>query len=269
MTDTVLEAPAPQGSGDSVAAALLRPGYAAGELAFLAARAFRALFVPPWHLGLWVEQMERVGVRSLGVTYVTTLFTGMVLALQTAYSLPQLGVKYYIGTVVAKSLVRELGPVLVALVAGGRIGAGMTAELGTMKVSEQIDALRAMAVDPVRRLVLPRIVATMLMLPALTVLGDVVGILGGLIIGTTTLDLPAGFYLNDVLSSLTLEDVWSGLGKAFVFGFFVSLIACWNGMRVEGGADGVGRATTRTVVMAAMFGLIADFFLTQLFHLIF
>jgi len=267
MSETILDEPGP--GGESIAGALLKPGYAAGELAFLAARSFRALLSPPWHFRLWVEQMERVGVRSLGVTYVTTFFTGMVLALQTAYSLPQLGVKYYIGTVVSKSLVRELGPVLVALVAGGRIGAGMTAELGTMKVSEQIDALRAMAIDPVRRLVLPRIVATMLMLPALTVLGDVVGILGGMIVGTSVLDLPAGFYLNDVLSSLTLEDVWSGLGKAFVFGFFIALIACWNGMRVEGGADGVGRATTRTVVMGAMFALVADFFLTQLFHLMF
>ena len=269
MSESILDEDVPDAGGDPAWRTVLRPAYAAGDLAFLAARAFGAFVRGRWDLGAWVEQMERIGVRSLGVTYVTTLFTGMVLALQTAYSLPQLGVKYYIGTVVAKSLVRELGPVLVALVAGGRIGAGMTAELGTMKVSEQIDALRAMAIDPVRRLVLPRIMATMLMLPALTVLGDVVGILGGMIIGTTTLDLPAGFYLNDVLSSLTLEDVWSGLGKAFVFGFFIALIACWNGLQVEGGADGVGRATTRTVVMGAMFSLVADFFLTQLFHLIF
>jgi phospholipid/cholesterol/gamma-HCH transport system permease protein len=243
------------------------PVLAAGDLAFLAARTASAVARRPWDWRAWIEQMERIGVRSLGVTYVTTFFTGMVLALQTAYSLPELGVKYYIGTVVSKSLVRELGPVLIAHVVGGRIGSGMTAELGTMKVSEQIDALRSLAVDPVRRLVLPRVVATMLMLPALTVLGDVVGILGGLIIGATVLDLTPGFYLNDVLSSLSLDDVWSGVGKALVFGFFISLVACRNGLTVSGGADGVGRSTTRTVVTGAMFVLVSDFFLTQLFHL--
>ncbi|HET9768284.1 MAG TPA: ABC transporter permease, partial [Thermoanaerobaculia bacterium] len=149
---------------------LAQPVIVAGDLAFLTGRTFAALGRPPWEWQSWIEQMERLGFRSLGVTYVTTFFTGMVLALQTAYSLPQIGVKYYIGTVVAKSLVRELGPVLVALVVGGRIGAGMTAELGTMKVSEQIDALRSLAVDPIRRLVLPRVLGTMVMLPMLTLL---------------------------------------------------------------------------------------------------
>ena len=247
---------------------LARPAAGAGELALLTARVARALARPPWDWRAWVQQMESIGVQSLGVTYITTFFTGMVLALQTAYSLPQLGVKYYIGTVVSKSLVRELGPVLVALVAGGRIGAGMTAELGSMKVTEQIDALRSMAADPIRKLVVPRMVATMLMLPTLTILGDVVGILGGLVIGVFVLDLPAGFYINDVLSSLTMGDVWSGTGKAFFFGYFVSLVACRNGLAVTGGADGVGRATTETVVFAAILVLISDFFLTQLFFLL-
>ena len=247
---------------------LARPAAAAGRLAILTARAARALATPPWDWRAWVQQMETIGVQSLGVTYITTFFTGMVLALQTAYSLPQLGVKYYIGTVVSKSLVRELGPVLVALVAGGRIGAGMTAELGSMKVTEQIDALRSMAADPIRRLVVPRMVATMLMLPTLSILGDVVGILGGLVIGVLVLDLPAGFYINDVLSSLSIDDVWSGTGKAFFFGYFVSLVACRNGLAVTGGADGVGRATTDTVVSGAILVLVSDFFLTQLFHLL-
>src|SRR6185436_17609873 len=135
-------------------------------------RAFRGLFQPPYEVGLWVRQMEQVGVRSLGVAAITTIFTGMVLALQTAFSLPALGIKYYIGAVVSKSLVRELGPVLTALIVGGRIGSGMTAELGTMKVTEQIDALRSMAADPVKKLVAPKLVATLVMLPALTILGD-------------------------------------------------------------------------------------------------
>jgi phospholipid/cholesterol/gamma-HCH transport system permease protein len=244
------------------------PAQATGEIVFLTARTAAALAQRPWDWRSWVKQMELIGVRSLGVTYVTTFFTGMVLALQTAYSLPQLGVKYYIGTVVSKSLVRELGPVLVALVAGGRIGAGMTAELGSMKVTEQIDALRSMAADPVRKLVVPRVVATVVMFPALNVLGDVMGILGGLVIGVLALDLSPGFYINDVLSSLSIDDVGMGIGKSLFFGYFIAIIACWNGMRVTGGADGVGRATTDTVVFGAILVLISDFFLTQMFHLL-
>jgi phospholipid/cholesterol/gamma-HCH transport system permease protein len=245
-----------------------RPAEATGEIALLTARAAGAMASPPWDLRAIVQQMEQIGVRSLGVTYITTFFTGMVLALQTAYSLPQLGVKYYIGTVVAKSLVRELGPVLVGLIAGGRIGAGMTAELGSMKVTEQIDALRSMAADPIRKLVVPRLLATLIMMPALCLLGDVLGILGGLVVGVFVLDLSPGFYMNDVLSSLTIEDVLTGAGKAFFFGYFVAIVACWNGLRVEGGADGVGRATTNTVVICAILVVTSDFFLTQLFHLI-
>jgi phospholipid/cholesterol/gamma-HCH transport system permease protein len=207
-------------------------------------------------------------VRSLGVASITTIFTGMVLALQTAYSLAALGIKYYVGEVVAKSLVRELGPVLTALIVGGRIGAGMTAEIGTMKVTEQIDALRSMAADPVKKLVVPKLVATLVMLPALTVLGDALGILGGLLVAQVQLGLPAGLYLNDVYASLSLEDVFSGLGKSFFFGYFVALVGCYNGLTTEGGADGVGRATTNTVVLASILILVADFFLTKLFYIL-
>jgi len=213
--------------------------------------------------------MELIGVRSVGVAGITAIFTGMVLALQTAYSLPSLGVKYYIGTVVSKSVVRELGPVLTALIVGGRIGAGMTAELGTMKVTEQIDALRSMAADPVKKLVAPKLAATLVMLPALTVLGNVLGIAGGLIIAVYQLNLTAGFYMNDVLGSLTLDDVSSGLGKSIFFAYFIAIIGCHNGLTAQGGADGVGRATTNTVVMAAIMVLVSDFFLTKLFYVFF
>ncbi|MBZ0112652.1 MAG: ABC transporter permease [Thermoanaerobaculia bacterium] len=242
-------------------------GSTAGELAILTAQSFRAMFSRPFQIRLWLEQMEQIGVRSLGVAFITTFFTGMVLALQTAYSLPALGVKYYIGTVVAKSLVRELGPILVALVVGGRIGAGMTAEIGTMKVTEQIDALRSMAVDPVKRLVVPKLVACLVMIPALTILGDLFGILGGLAIAVWQLDLSPGFYINDVLSSLTLQDVGSGVGKSFFFAYFICMIGCHQGLTVQGGADGVGRATTQTVVFASIMVLISDFFLTKAFFL--
>ena len=238
----------------------------AGELAILSGRAALALVTPPWAWREWIRQAEQIGVRSLGVASITTIFTGMVLALQTAYSLPSLGVKYYIGTVVSKSLTRELCPVLVALVVGGRIGAGITAELGSMKVTEQIDALRAMAADPVRKLVAPKLAATLIMMPCLTVLGDVLGILGGLGIAVFQLRISAGLYLNDVLSALTLDDVMSGVGKSVCFGFFITVIACRQGLAARGGADGVGRATTDAVVMSSIAVLVSDFFLTKLFY---
>jgi phospholipid/cholesterol/gamma-HCH transport system permease protein len=241
---------------------------ATGELALLTVQAFAGAFSPPYEGRLWLAQMEQIGVRSLGVAGITTIFTGMVLALQTAYSLPELGVKYYIGAVVAKSLVRELGPVLTALIVGGRIGAGMTAELGTMKVTEQIDALRSMAADPVKKLVVPKLVATLVMLPALTVLGDALGILGGLIVAQVQLDLTPGFYLNDVFDELTLDDVGSGIGKSFFFAYFITIVGCYNGLTAQGGADGVGRATTNTVVLASILVLVSDFFLTKLFYIL-
>jgi len=239
-----------------------------GELALLSGQAVRAMFTPPWDLRAWVVQMEQIGVRSLAVAAITTIFTGMVLALQTALSLPGLGVKYYIGTVVSKSLVRELVPVLVALIVGGRIGSGMTAEIGTMKVTEQIDAMRAMGADPVRRLVVPKLAATLVMIPALTVLGDLLGVLGGAAIAVYQLDLTASFYWNDVSRALTIEDVPSGVGKSFFFAFFIAIVACHNGLKAKGGADGVGRATTNTVVVASILILISDFFLTKLFFLL-
>lgn len=239
-----------------------------GSIAFLTLRAFAALLSPPYEIRQWVRQMEHIGVRSLGVASITTIFTGMVLALQTALSLPSLGIKYYIGAVVSKSLVRELGPVLTALIVGGRIGSGMTAEIGTMKVTEQIDALRSMAADPVKKLVAPKLVATLVMLPVLTIIGDGLGILGGLVIATFTLNLTPGLYLNDVFEALTFADVGSGIAKSFFFAYFIAIVGCYNGLNTAGGADGVGRATTNTVVLAAILVLVSDFFLTKLFYLL-
>jgi phospholipid/cholesterol/gamma-HCH transport system permease protein len=143
----------------------------------------------------------------------------------------------------------------------------MTAEIGTMKVTEQIDALRSMAADPVKKLVVPKLAATLVMLPALTIIGDALGILGGLIIATFTLDLPAGLYFNDVFDSLNFGDVFSGIAKSFFFAYFIAIVGCYNGLNTRGGADGVGRATTNTVVLAAILVLVSDFFLTKLFYI--
>jgi phospholipid/cholesterol/gamma-HCH transport system permease protein len=193
----------------------------------------------------------------------------MVLALQTAYSLQQFGGKLFIGKVVSLSLVRELGPVLMSLMVGGRVGAGMTAEIGTMKVTEQIDALRALATNPVRKLVVPRVLATTLMFPLLTIVSCAVGIFGGLLIAVGNLHLDANFYLRSVINTVKYNDLASGIGKTFFFGFAVGLIGCYNGLRTTGGADGVGRSTTVTVVASAITVLILDFFLTKLFLLAF
>jgi len=248
---------------------LAHPLAYAGRMATLGWRALRATVTPPFEFRAWLAEMEHIGVNSLGVAAITTIFTGMVLALQTTYSLPSIGVKYYIGTVVSKSLVRELGPVLIALIVGGRVGTGMTAELGTMKVTEQIDALRSMAADPVRKLVAPKLVAALFMFPLLTILGDRSGILSNMLIAVFQLKVTAGFYLNDVLSAITLGDIFSGIGKSIFFAYWVAIIGCYNGLRAQGGADGVGRATTNTVVVTSVLVLVTDFFLTKLFYILF
>ncbi len=239
-----------------------------GALAVLSGRAFSAMATRPLEIELWFSQLDQLGVRSLGVAAVATTFTGMVLALQTAYSLPSLGVKYYIGSVVAKSLVRELGPVLTALIVGGRIGAGMTAEIGTMRVTEQIDAMRSMAVDPVKKLVAPKLGAVLVMLPALTVIGCALGIAGGLLVAVFQLHVPASVYLNNMIANLSVSDIVSCVGKAFCFAFLIAIIACYNGLHTAGGADGVGRATTDTVVTVAIAVMVSDYFLTRLFILV-
>src|SRR5213076_3015752 len=190
----------------------------------------------------------------------------MVLALQTAYSLAEFGGNLFIGKVVSLSLVRELGPVLMSLMVG-RVGAGMTAEIGTMKVTEQIDALRALATNPVRKLVVPKVLATTLMFPLLTIISCAVGIFGGLLIATNSLHLEASFYLRSVIETVKYNDLASGVSKTIFFGFAIGLIGCYNGLRTSGGADGVGRATTATVVTASITVLIMDFFLTKLFLL--
>jgi len=238
-----------------------------GEIALLTVRAFAAMAARPLEIKLWFAQMEQLGVGSLGVAGVATTFTGMVLALQTAYSLPELGVKYYIGSVVAKSLVRELGPVLTALIVGGRIGSGMTAEIGTMTVTEQIDAMRSMAVDPVKKLVGPKLGAVLVMLPSLTAIGCGLGIFGGLLVAVFQLNVQASVYLNNIANNLTLADVVSGFGKSFCFAYIIAIIGCYNGLHTAGGADGVGRATTNTVVTVSIAIMISDYFLTRLFFL--
>ena len=239
-----------------------------GQITDLGVQTVRATIKGPLESSLLVAQFDQIGVRSISIVGITSLFIGMVLALQTAYSLEEFGGKLFIGKVVSLSLVRELAPVLMSLMVGGRVGAGITAELGTMKVTEQIDALRALATNPVRKLVVPRVLATTLMFPLLTIVSNALGILGGLLIAVGNLHLTANFYLRSVIETVKYNDLASGIGKTFFFGFGIGLIACFNGLRTSGGADGVGRSTTMTVVTGAITVLIMDFFLTKLFLLV-
>jgi phospholipid/cholesterol/gamma-HCH transport system permease protein len=236
-----------------------------GEMAGLAADALRLGVRRPPAWRALVDQLEQIGWRSLSVVNLTALFTGMVLALQLGSYLERFGAKMFVSRIVGVSLVREMGPVLTALMIGGRVGAGITAELGSMAVTEQIDAIRALGASPIRNLVVPRMAAIMVMLPVLTIIGDFVGVLGGLAISVTELRVGGDFYINSLLQVLLLGDVFSGIGKSFFFAFFIGIIACYNGLTVTGGADGVGRATTATVVAASITVLISDFFLTKLF----
>src|SRR5207237_5506802 len=223
-----------------------------GEVTDLGVQVVRQMISGPYDRVAIIAQFEAVGVRSMSIVGITSLFIGMVLALQTAYSLEEFGGKLFIGKVVSLSLVREVAPVLMSLMVGGRVGAGITAEIGTMKVTEQIDALRALATNPVRKLVVPRVVATTFMLPILTTIACFVGILGGLIIAVGSLHLSANFYMRSVINTLRYNDVASGVGKTFFFGFGIGIIACYNGLKTSGGADGVGRSTTATVVTASI-----------------
>jgi len=216
---------------------------------------------------LLLQQLEQIGWRSLSIVNLTALFTGMVMALQLGVFLSKFGAKIYISGVIGLAIVRELGPTLSALMIGARAGAGIAAELGSMAVTEQLDALRALGADPLRKLVMPRLLALLIVVPALTVIADALGILGGSFIAVSELRVDPTFYFSTLFRGgwIVFDDVFSGLGKSVFFAFIIGVIACYNGMMTSGGADGVGRATTRTVVTASITILLSDFFLTKLF----
>jgi phospholipid/cholesterol/gamma-HCH transport system permease protein len=249
--------------GDQLSSALRH----LGNLAILVGDTVRFTFRRPFGFDLLMGQLYHLGVRSLSITTITALFTGMVLALQTAHTLGIYGAKLLIGDAVAISIVRELGPVLTSLLVAGRVGAGITAEIGSMAVTEQVDAIRALGASPIKKLVVPKVLATLIMLPLLTILADFIGIVGGLIISVKDLNQSAVYYIQHVIKALTFDDVFSGVGKTVFFAAFIAITGCYNGLNATGGADGVGRATTGTVVTASIMILISNFFLTKLFML--
>ena len=211
-----------------------------------------------------IEQLDAIGIGSLTVVLLTGTFTGMVLALQSGMTLDQFGARSMVGRLVSASMVKELGPVLTALMVTGRVGSGIAAELGSMVVTEQIAALRALGTDPVRKLVVPRVVAGTVMVPVLTVIGDGVGTVGAAIISKVELRVAGSVYWNNVVQGLYLQDVWMGLIKPVVLGFCLVTIACHVGLRTKGGTQGVGRATTNAVVAGSVAVLAVDFLVTKL-----
>lgn len=214
------------------------------------------------------EQMVRVGIRSLPITFLVLLFVGMILAFQMARVLKPLGFTDYVADVVGIAMTRELGPLLTAIVMSGYVGAAIAAELGTMKVSEEILALETSALSPVRFLVVPRLFGAMIMFVPLTVLADLIGIFGGYIISTQLLDMSPSLYINRTVVAVKNKDIITGLIKAEAFAIVVSLVACYEGMGVTGGAEGVGKSTTTSVVLAIVFIIVADCFFTALFYFI-
>jgi len=234
----------------------------------LVGRAIASLFKRPFEAGPIVEQMESLGLKSLTIVCLTSLFTGMVFCLQTGSAFVRFGAKSYVAKVVAIAITRELGPILVSLIVSGRVAAGIAAEIGSMKVSDQIDAIRVMGASPVKRLVMPRIVALIIMLPLLALVGDILGIFGGMIVAAVELDIKPSFFISSSLDSLTLEDVLSGIGKCFFFGFIIAGIGCYQGLTTAGGTRGVGAATTKAVVLSSILILLSDLLLTKAFMLL-
>ena len=212
------------------------------------------------------EQMLLCGVESLPVVLVVALFTGMVVALQTGQALARFQLEGTIGNVVAASICREMGPVFAAIIVAGRVGSAMAAELGTMKVSEEIDALEVMSINPNRYLVMPRVWSLLAMLPILTIFADLIGIVGGGVIARLQIGVSYYTYFDGVMTNLEIKDIYTGMVKAVVFGFSISAVACYQGLHTRAGAQGVGRATTRSLVFSFLSILIFDYFITAIFY---
>jgi len=237
---------------------------AAGAMTIMLALALRFAFTPPFKIKNIFKQMEFVGVQSLFVVVLTGSFTGMVLALQGYNALKRFGAESLVGPTVALSMARELGPVLTGLMVTGRAGSAMATELGTMRVTEQIDAIETMAINPVKYLVVPRILSGILMFPVLTVVTSFVGVVGGYIIGVKMLGINPGVYIGRTIDFVNIEDLFSGLAKSVVFGLITTLVACYHGFYAKGGAEGVGKAATSSVVTGSVMILISDYIISSL-----
>ncbi|MEW6209070.1 MAG: ABC transporter permease [Acidobacteriota bacterium] len=238
--------------------------YELQEATLMVGRAFRRSVSKPYYIRDIFAQMDSIGVGSLVIIVLTGFFTGAILALQTSNALKTFGATSVTGTLVMTSLVREMGPVLASLMLAGRVGSAIAAELGSMVVSEQVDAMRALGTDPVKKLVWPRLVALMIMTPALTLVADMVGTIGGWIVAVSLMKVASSVYINSAKEALTYNDIIGGLVKPFVFGIIIAAVSCRAGLRTSGGTVGVGRSTTQAVVLSDILILVSDFFLGKL-----
>ena len=234
------------------------------EYVFMLGKVGRGLTSRPFYYRDVIEQFEAIGIGSVTVVLLTGMFTGMVLALQSGLTLDQFGARSMVGRLVSASIVKELGPVLTGLMVAGRVGSGIAAELGSMVVTDQIAALRALGTDPIRKLVLPRILAGLVMVPVLSIIASGVGMVGGWVVTVFLLRVASSVYWNSVITGLYIQDVWMGLIKPFFLGFTIVSIGCHVGMRARGGTQGVGRATTNAVVASSVAVIAVDFLVTQL-----
>lgn len=234
------------------------------EFVRMIGRTGRAMVTRPYYFRDIVEQLDTIGVGSMTVVLLTGMFTGMVLALQSGLTLDQFGARSMVGRLVSASMVKELGPVLTALMVAGRVGSGIAAELGSMMVTDQIAALRALGTDPIRKLVLPRVLAGLIMVPFLTCISVAVGLLGAWLITITQLKVASSVYWNSVVMGLYIQDVWMGIIKPFFLGFVIVTIGCHVGLRTRGGTQGVGRSTTNAVVAGSVAVLVVNFLVTKL-----
>jgi phospholipid/cholesterol/gamma-HCH transport system permease protein len=240
-----------------------------GGLFTLVIRSIYLAFVPPFQTDRVIEQIKKAGYDSLPIVSLVSLFIGFIFALQTAYFMQRLGSEIYIASMVALALVRELAPVITALIVAGRVGAAITAELGSMQVTEQIDALETLATNPLKYLVVPRFLALMVVLPLLTLYADVIGIFGSYLICVYKLGISSSLYLSVTFDALLYKDLFTGLFKTIFFGMIIAFVSCYEGFNVEGGAEGVGQATMRSVVTTFIMIIVADCFFTALFYFIF
>lgn len=237
----------------------------ASGIVSLSAEAGRALLRRPFEREATLDQIESIGVRSTSVVLLTAVFSSMVITVQFTVQLARFGAKEWAGSAVGVSLARELGPVMTALMVGGRVGAGIAAELGSMSVTEQIDAIRALGADPVKKLVVPRVLATVLVLPLMDAVAVVIGVLAGGLVAATDPNVGFTYFVQTALRSTTMTDFFSGMIKTVFFAYNIAIVACYRGMTTRGGTVGVGQATTRTVVITSVVTLVLDFILTNVF----
>ncbi len=236
-----------------------------GEVGIFSYRSIYATFTRPFDFKLVIEQIEEIGFKSIPIVIVSAVAIGMVMVVQLAWGFAWFGAKGLVGPVVSLSFLRELGPIVTSLLVGGRVGSGITAEIGSMKVTEQIDAIRTMGVDPIRKLVAPRLLACIISFPFLTIIADFAGICGSMIMARVDLNVEPQLFLSSILKWVSIADFVSGISKTFFFGIIVAITGCYMGMKSDGGTRGVGRATTATVVIALLLIIIGDFFLSKLF----